>query len=129
MWTEERLDNTDKVDSVRITSLNIWKTSDSLLLPVIQSEPGFDGSIWMASSAGCWLISPSFSRWQTAATWLHFVSIAVAWLVTGTDLDTSLLKTSRTCLELIAIGNSRGNSEGKTETVLISTTAKIIQGI
>lgn len=68
-------------------------------------------SIWMASSAGFWLVSPSFSRWHTGGTWLHFVSIAVAWLVTGTDLETSLLKTSRTCLELIAMGNSRGDSK------------------
>lgn len=121
-WIEGRLTNTNHKNQSQTVSLlgneflNMRMISYLLLVPNLkceQGKPGLVSSIWMASSAGFWLVSPSVSRWQTGGTWPHFVSMAVAWLVTGTDLETSLLKTSRTCLELIAMGNSRGDSKGK----------------
>ena len=39
--------------------------------------------------------------------------MAMAGLATGTEVDSSLLRTSRTCLELTAMGSSTGASERK----------------
>jgi hypothetical protein len=40
------------------------------------------------------------------------VSMAMAGLVTGTEVDSSLLRTSRTCLEEMAMGSSTAASGG-----------------
>lgn len=66
---------------------------------------------WAASAGACGCLSPSLEG--SDPSWLPDVPTATTGVATGTEVDSSLLRTSRTCLEVTAIGSSRGPSARK----------------
>lgn len=68
---------------------------------------------WTASADVCGCLAPSLEC--NKPIWFPDVPTAMTGAATGTDVDNSLLRTSRTCLELTAMGNSIGASVRKKE--------------
>lgn len=56
--------------------------------------------------------------------WVPDVLTAMTGAATGTEVDSSLFRTSRTCLELTAIGSSNGASVKQNEDFNFSSSSK-----